>query len=386
LIGAVRGEPIKEPVKDGASAPEEPQAADAATPAMTTTSRFVESDGPPLTRLVDTNEQQRLIPPPPLPYWAEPLKGALRSVGCKLDNDFDTWLLSKDVPPKEAQRIADWLVDAKGRGKKYKSPRAFLNNWLSKVRPDGLIPDDTLPRRRPEESVRGHFPGGRQIPPEIDEDNRRAWEELRRQRTNEPRPYPCDCGEGSIRPTFFDGAWRYAVSCQACERKERTRRIRRAIEASGIPERFLGIEINEDIGRAKAILSLRSLIERRGAAVVLLGPTGTGKSLLAAKTAEAWLLVGKSVSWFSEEDYNEAMRPEGKGKERLTNDLLVVDDLGSGSSTEWARATFELLVCRRYDSMKSMILTTNLGKEQRHRSSSPTVGLCHGVARDIAAG
>lgn len=155
---------------------------------------------------------------------------------------------------------------------------------------------------------------------------------------NEPRPYPCDCGEESIRPTFFDGAWRYAVRCQACERKDRARRIRRAIELSGIPERFLGIEINEDIERAKAILSLRSLVERRGAAVVLMGPTGTGKSLLAAKTAEAWLLNGKSVSWFSEEDYYEAMRPEGKGKDRLTNDLLILDDLGSGSSTECCSA------------------------------------------------
>jgi hypothetical protein len=119
--------------------------------------------------------------PPPaalLPKWVVELMLALRGVGCRIDEELPKWALAK-VPESEAQKVVDWLKDAKARGKKYSSPRMFLNNWLKRVKNDEQQQRTEGRHDAADQPVRGHFPGGRELAEPDAEKSRRAMERLR---------------------------------------------------------------------------------------------------------------------------------------------------------------------------------------------------------------
>ena len=183
------------------------------------------------------------------------------------------------------------------------------------------------------------------------------------EQAGKPRPAFCECGD-EIQPEFFDGGWRFRGRCPACEKAAKARRLKAAIESAKVPLRQRGLSWDDGSvevydARACAILALQEL--RVDGCVVLMGATGTGKSALAACCAMDWVRKARRVRWLTEEDYLALLRPNGAGVGDLYEcDLVVLDDLGSGSSTEWARFEVEQLVCRRYDACQALVITTNL--------------------------
>lgn len=128
--------------------------------------------------------------PPPAashPKWAVQLLLALHGVGCRIDDTLPAWVVGK-VPESEAQKICDWLQDAKARGKKYKSPRAFLNNWISKSTTDRHHEQPNRQTPATPKPPAGHFPGGRDLDGEDRDRARRAAERLRAAGVSVPGP------------------------------------------------------------------------------------------------------------------------------------------------------------------------------------------------------
>lgn len=105
--------------------------------------------------------------------------------------------------------------------------------------------------------------------------------------------------------------------------------------------------------------------------IVLWGPTGSGKTHLAAAIVNSW--VGKVPALFlSSPDMLAAIRP-GSDKDPKALDLakrvrlLVIDDLGAEKSSEWTLETHFAILNYRYDWHLPTIITTNYSLEMLER-------------------
>jgi DNA replication protein DnaC len=110
---------------------------------------------------------------------------------------------------------------------------------------------------------------------------------------------------------------------------------------------------------------------REGRGLWLMGDVGTGKTSLAMLVSKAALEHGRSVAIYSlprllarirrtydaeagEQSYLEFFK-------RLTAvDLLHVDDLGAEKRSDWVLEQLYALVDERYESQRSIVVTTNL--------------------------
>jgi len=112
--------------------------------------------------------------------------------------------------------------------------------------------------------------------------------------------------------------------------------------------------------------------EKKGAWIVLQGPTGTGKSGLAFATASEFLKGGRTVRCYTISELKaHCWSAESRGSNRLAAmkevsscDLLVIDDVGS---TKMVDSEIELVyevVDDRYKKCKPIIFTTNMTKTQ----------------------
>jgi DNA replication protein DnaC len=115
---------------------------------------------------------------------------------------------------------------------------------------------------------------------------------------------------------------------------------------------------------------------RRGRGLVLVGPTGTGKSMLAAGITQRARSLGISTRWVSVASWLEELetlrqvsREEwAREQERLRRvRLLVLDDLGAEDVRAWARR-LDAIVSARYDARLSLLVTTNLGPDALRRT------------------
>ena len=142
--------------------------------------------------------------------------------------------------------------------------------------------------------------------------------------------------------------------------------------------------------RAFADESTSALDEGRG--LWLMGDVGTGKTTLAMLVSKAAAEAGQSVAIYSlprllarirrtydaesgEDSYLEFFQ-------RLTSvDLLHIDDLGAEKRTDWVLEQLYAIVDERYESQRSMVVTTNLDQA----SLEEQIGAAHGVApgRDL---
>jgi DNA replication protein DnaC len=166
-----------------------------------------------------------------------------------------------------------------------------------------------------------------------------------------------------------------------CEcRDRRVSRARSRGVASVIPAKYRGLGFERPPITeldATVVGVVREYVERldenlrEGRGLWLMGDVGTGKTSLAMLVSKATLELGRSVAIYSlprllsrirrtydaeagEQSYLEFF-------ERLTAvDLLHVDDLGAEKRSDWVLEQLYALVDERYESQRSIVVTTNL--------------------------
>ncbi|MBN1772469.1 MAG: hypothetical protein JXB32_14465 [Deltaproteobacteria bacterium] len=151
--------------------------------------------------------------------------------------------------------------------------------------------------------------------------------------------------------------------------RERRRQAREACEMSEarrcrIPEHFfgvLGVAGISTLRETPAVLEQRR--HRRGV-LVLMGPTGTGKSVAAA--AWAWDLRG--AFWRAEEIQASDPFDRAGVAAVLNARALVVDDLGTeyDDAHGYWRTRLDALFARRFDADLPTVVTTNLTAASLH--------------------
>jgi DNA replication protein DnaC len=108
--------------------------------------------------------------------------------------------------------------------------------------------------------------------------------------------------------------------------------------------------------------------------LVLLGPTGCGKTHLAAAVANRLLARNKSVYFVVVPDLLDHLRSAYSPDSKVPYDelfetirtapLLIMDDLGAHSSTPWAEEKLYQLVNHRYNHRLPTVITTNLSLDE----------------------
>jgi DNA replication protein DnaC len=172
-------------------------------------------------------------------------------------------------------------------------------------------------------------------------------------------------------------------------RAERLGRGRSRGISSTIPARYRGVSFDRppvsdmarDLQTKLAVSQVRAYIDdldnqlAEGRGLWVFGGTGTGKTTLAMLISKAALEAGKTVAIYSLPKLLARIRrtydsePGGDSYlsffERLTSvDLLHIDDLGAEKRSDWVLEQLYALVNERYDSQRSMLITTNLQHDQ----------------------
>jgi DNA replication protein DnaC len=175
-----------------------------------------------------------------------------------------------------------------------------------------------------------------------------------------------------------------------CEcREQRLARVRTRGVASVIPTRYRGVSFDRppvsdmarDLQTKAAVAEVRSYIDAlderldEGRGLWLFGDTGTGKTTLAMLVSRTAIESGHTVAIYSLPKLLARIRrtydsePGGDSYlsffERLTSvDLLHIDDLGAEKRTDWVMEQLYALINERYESQRSIMVTTNLPHEE----------------------
>ncbi len=182
-----------------------------------------------------------------------------------------------------------------------------------------------------------------------------------------------------------------------CDCRESTLARRRARGiASAIPARFRGVSFDRppvsdmvrDPARAPVYEAVREFTNEigerldSGRGLWLMGDVGTGKTTLAMLVSKAAVEAGRSVAIYSLPRLLARIRRTYDAEagedsfldffERLTSvDLLHVDDLGAEKRTDWVLEQLYAIVDERYESRRSILVTTNLSQEELEQQIGP---------------
>ena len=170
-----------------------------------------------------------------------------------------------------------------------------------------------------------------------------------------------------------------------CECRESLVAKRRARGVSSvIPRRFrdASFELARNDGITPAVLDavreFTEQIEERletGKGLWLMGDVGTGKTTLAMLVSKSAAEAGRTVAIYSLPRLLARIRRTYDGEpgedsylqffDRLTSvDLLHIDDLGAEKRSDWVLEQLYAIVDERYQSQRSMVVTSNLHYEQ----------------------
>ena len=185
-----------------------------------------------------------------------------------------------------------------------------------------------------------------------------------------------------------------ARPCECRERRMARRRARGV--ASTIPRKYRTVgfdappvsDMARDPSRAPVYRAVKEFVEAvderlaDGEGLWLMGDVGTGKTTLAMLVSKAAVEGGHSVAIYSlprllsrirrtydaeagEQSYLEFF-------ERLTEvDLLHIDDLGVEKRSDWVLEQLYAIVNERYETQRSMVVTTNLSQEDLEQQIGP---------------
>ncbi len=204
---------------------------------------------------------------------------------------------------------------------------------------------------------------------------------------------PCPVGvcDGS---GWILGPENVARPCECRERRMAKRRARGV--ASTIPAKYRGVSLERppisdmarDRGRAPVYTAIKEFAEgiderlNAGEGLWLMGDVGTGKTTLAMLVSKAAVEAERTVAIYSlprllarirrtydaetgEQSYLEFF-------ERLTSvDLLHIDDLGAEKRSDWVLEQLYAIVNERYESERSMVVTTNLDQAALEEQIGP---------------
>lgn len=204
----------------------------------------------------------------------------------------------------------------------------------------------------------------------------------------------CDRCEGlpCLKPCFQNEDMRFAVvngelrtSSQMCA-LAKSERIKKKLSASvvrcRIPRRYVGNTFSDyevTAGNKRAYQWAKYVVQK-GGGLLIYGACGVGKTMLAAITAQAIMETGKSVIFGDvptildelKSTFSARQPPEGNERPTLDElmrefekvDMLVLDDVGTQYSTEWAMERLYMLINNRYNAGKPIIATSNYNAEQ----------------------
>lgn len=180
--------------------------------------------------------------------------------------------------------------------------------------------------------------------------------------------------------------------------RERQERWAHRLRQARIPTRYLGCRI-EDLtqtdGNRLALEVARAFLceeQRRKRGLVFTGPTGVGKTHLAAALAQAHIGMGWTVRYWIVRDLFRDLKRLYDGAHTVRDeevllrglaeaDLLVLDDLGAERGTEWERSVLLDVIDRCWNERTTLLVTTNLTPEKLDatldaRVVSRLIGLC----------
>ena len=190
-----------------------------------------------------------------------------------------------------------------------------------------------------------------------------------------------------------------------CECRDSLVAKRRARGVSSvIPRRFrdVSFELAENDGIAPDVLDavreFADQVEDRldsGRGLWLMGDVGTGKTTLAMLVSKAAAEAGRTVAIYSLPRLLARIRRTYDGEpgedsyleffDRLTSvDLLHIDDLGAEKRSDWVLEQLYAIVDERYQSQRSMVVTSNLDHDQlKEQIGSRVVSRLAEICREL---
>ena len=183
------------------------------------------------------------------------------------------------------------------------------------------------------------------------------------------------------------------IRCDCKEREVTERRTRRLVEKSNLGA-LLGMTFDSfmvDVPQRTAYQRARQFAETPDGWLVIMGGYGTGKTHLAAAIGNYRMSLGEPALFMVVPDLLDHLRSAYAPESDLGYDelfeavrqapLLILDDLGTQISTQWAQEKLYQLFNHRYIFRLPTVFTTNssldeIGGRLASRMSDPQISYC----------